>query len=139
MHTHTCTHTATGSTRPLDCVDGALCGVFWVGDRPTSHRRRLLASLNCRNQHCNSSDGLVPPDDHTKLICTAALWVNPLAATRSFFVCARKLAQKHTSLPARAVTVVQWFCQFTGEYEMWGDESTCQAAAEGGQLEACRP
>jgi hypothetical protein len=26
------------------------------------------------------------------LICTAALWVYPLAAHRSFFVCARKLA-----------------------------------------------
>ena len=23
---------------------------------------------------------LAPPDDHTKLICAAALWVNPLAA-----------------------------------------------------------
>jgi hypothetical protein len=34
------------------------------------------------------------------LICTAALWVNPLVALRSFFVCARKLAQKYTSLPA---------------------------------------
>jgi hypothetical protein len=59
-----------------------------------------LASLNCRNQHCNSTDGQVPPDDHTKLICTVALWVYPLAAHRSFFVCARKLAQKYTSLPA---------------------------------------
>jgi hypothetical protein len=29
------------------------------------------------------------------------LWVNPLVALRSFFVCARKLAQKYTSLPAR--------------------------------------
>jgi hypothetical protein len=46
----------------------------------------------------------VPPDDHTKLICTAALWINPLVALRSFFVCARKLAQKHTSLPADAAT-----------------------------------
>jgi hypothetical protein len=42
----------------------------------------------------------VPRDDHTKLICTAALWINPLVAPRSFFVCARKLAQKHTSIPA---------------------------------------
>ena len=42
----------------------------------------------------------MPPDDHIKLICTAALWINPLVAPRSFFVCARKLAQKHTSLPA---------------------------------------
>ena len=24
-----------------------------------------LASLNCRNHQCKSSDGLVPPDDHT--------------------------------------------------------------------------
>ena len=37
---------------------------------------------------------------HIKLICTAALWINPLVAPRSFFVCARKLAQKHTSIPA---------------------------------------
>ena len=51
------------------------------------------------NQHCKSTGGQVPPDDHTKLICTAALWVYPLAAHRSSFVCARKLAQKHTSLP----------------------------------------
>jgi hypothetical protein len=65
--------------------------------RPVVGRGRL----NCRNLLCNSSDGLVPPDDHTKLICTAALWVNPLVALRSFFVCARKLAQKYTSLPAR--------------------------------------
>jgi hypothetical protein len=42
----------------------------------------------------------VPPDDLTELICTAALWINLLVALRSFFVCARKLAQKHTSLPA---------------------------------------
>ena len=41
----------------------------------------------------------VRPYDRTKLICTAALWVSPLAARRSFFVRARKLAQKHTSLP----------------------------------------
>jgi hypothetical protein len=45
------------------------------------------------------NNGIVPPDDHTKLICTAALWINPLVALRSFFVCARKLAQKYTSLP----------------------------------------
>jgi hypothetical protein len=64
--------------------------------RPVVGRGRL----NCRNLLCNSSDGLVPPDDHTKLICTAALWVNPLVALRSFFVCARKLAQKYASLPA---------------------------------------
>jgi hypothetical protein len=32
----------------------------------------------------------------------AALWINPLVALRSFFVCARKLAQKHTSLPEKA-------------------------------------
>jgi hypothetical protein len=37
--------------------------------------------------------GIVPPDDHTKLICIAALWITPLVALRSFFVCARKLAQ----------------------------------------------
>jgi hypothetical protein len=48
------------------------------------------------------SDGIVPPEDHIKLICTAALWVNPLVAPRSFFVCARKLAQKHTSIPRAA-------------------------------------
>jgi hypothetical protein len=46
--------------------------------------------------------GLVPPDDHIKLICTAAFWIKPLVAPRSFFVCARKLAQKHTSIPPRA-------------------------------------
>ena len=51
---------------------------------------------------CKSSDGLVPPDDHIKLICTATFWINPLVAPRSFFVCARKLAQKHTSIPAWA-------------------------------------
>ena len=39
-------------------------------------------------------------DGHTKLMCTAALWVNPLAAHRSSFVCAINRAQKHTSLPA---------------------------------------
>jgi hypothetical protein len=49
----------------------------------------------------------VPPDDHTKLICTAALWINPLVALRSFFVCARKLAQKHTSIPAHRSLAVQ--------------------------------
>ena len=32
-------------------------------------------------------------------ICTATFWINPLVAPRSFFVCARKLAQKHTSIP----------------------------------------
>ena len=46
-----------------------------------------------------STDGQVPPDDHTKLICSVALWVYPLAAHPSFFVCARKLALKCTSLP----------------------------------------
>jgi hypothetical protein len=30
----------------------------------------------------------------------AALWVYPLAAHRSYFVCARKLAYNHTSFPA---------------------------------------
>jgi hypothetical protein len=39
-----------------------------------------------------------------KLICTVALWVNPQAAHRYFFVCTRKIAQKYTSLPA----VIQW-------------------------------
>jgi hypothetical protein len=37
-----------------------------------------------------------------KLICTAAFWIDPLVAPRSFFVCARKLAQKHTSIPGGA-------------------------------------
>ena len=64
------------------------------GTSPTSSRRH-----HCRNLLCKSSDGLVPPDDHIKLICTAAFWINPLVAPRSFFVCARKLAQKHTSIP----------------------------------------
>jgi hypothetical protein len=36
-------------------------------------------------------------------ICTAAVWINPLVAPRSFFVCARKLAQKHTSIPTPCV------------------------------------
>jgi hypothetical protein len=36
-----------------------------------------------------------------KVICSATLWVNPLAAPRSNFVCARILAQKHTCLPAQ--------------------------------------
>jgi hypothetical protein len=52
---------------------------------------------------------VVPPGDHTKLIRTAALWVNPLATPRveqpvfcgrTVFVCARKLARKYTSLPS---------------------------------------
>jgi hypothetical protein len=38
-------------------------------------------------------------DDHTELICTVVLWDYPLAAHLSFFVCARKLASKYTSLP----------------------------------------
>jgi hypothetical protein len=77
----------------------------WCRGRGSVKRRALphtaadRAFKKCRNQHCNSTDGQVPPDDHTKLICTAALWVYPLAAHRSFFVCTRKLAQKYTSLP----------------------------------------
>ena len=63
-------------------------------------KRDTRSVVNCRNQHCNSIDGQVPPVDHTKLICTVALRVYPLAAHRSFFVGARKLAQKYTSLPA---------------------------------------
>ena len=31
------------------------------------------------NQHCKSTGGQVRAGDHTKLICTAALWVHPLA------------------------------------------------------------
>jgi hypothetical protein len=79
-----------------------------LGDKLDQRKHCLvgfsLASLNCRNQHCNSSGGQVPPDDHTKLICTVASWVYPLAANRSFFVCARKLAQKYTALRADQVT-----------------------------------
>jgi hypothetical protein len=69
----------------------ALCGGFRPGQWPGCGRRSCGTTAGPRRQ--------VAPDDHTKLICTAALWVNPMAAPRSFFVCARKLVQKHTSLP----------------------------------------
>jgi hypothetical protein len=50
---------------------------------------------------CGFMGGVDPaPDDHTKLICTVALWVYPPAAHRSFFVCARKLAQNTPHSPS---------------------------------------
>ena len=63
-----------------------------------SHRAQKGWELT---KNCISSDDLVPPGDHTKLICTATLWAYPLAAHLSNFVCARKLAHKHTSLSPR--------------------------------------
>jgi hypothetical protein len=46
---------------------------------------------------------------HAQVICTAAFWINPLVAPRSFFVCARKLAQKHTSIPRAGDAATQFF------------------------------
>jgi hypothetical protein len=53
--------------------------------------------LPAAGNHCNELRTLKA----RSVICTVALWVYPLAAHRSFFVCARKLAQNtHPTPPA---------------------------------------
>jgi hypothetical protein len=70
-------------------------------DQLEQEKLEVEAQANVPGQAANlSAEMQVPPEDHIKLSCTAALWINPLVAPRSFFVCARKLAQKHTSIPA---------------------------------------
>jgi hypothetical protein len=51
---------------------GARGVALWVRSVALRGRGRsaVLSSLSCRNQHCNATDGQVPPDDHTNLICT---------------------------------------------------------------------
>jgi hypothetical protein len=62
----------------------------WPAQKLVDVERRLGRGLKQITQVCRPI---------SKLIWTATLWVNPLVALRSFFVCARKPAQNYTSLP----------------------------------------
>jgi hypothetical protein len=71
-----------------------------VGRRVIQTPRRQCVSNGGLRMECTRGAASGCRHRPPPVICLATSWVNPLVARRSNFVCASKLAQKLTSLPA---------------------------------------